>query len=110
MATVGGQRRTREIVYPTRDGKTMAETELHMEDLIDTIQVLQDHDADRADVDVGGDLPLSDDEGNPRKHVSPDVLAALGVPKEPMRDDYRVWKEGKAPDFVTELTSKFTKR
>jgi Uma2 family endonuclease len=88
----------------------MAETELHMEDMIDTIQVLRDHYTDREDVYVWGNLLLYYEEGNPRKHVSPDVLVALGVPKEPKRDHYLVWKERKAPDFVIELTSKSTKR
>ncbi len=41
MATVPKQRRTREIRCPTRDGKPMADSELHMEDMIDTIQVLR---------------------------------------------------------------------
>ena len=39
MATVPKQQRTREIKYPTRDGKPMAETELHMQDMIDTYAV-----------------------------------------------------------------------
>jgi len=110
MATVPKQRRTREIKYPTRDGKPMAETELHMEDMIDTIQVLQDYFADQPKVYVWGNLLLFYEEGNPRKHVSPDVLVAFNVPKEPKRDNYLVWKEGKAPDLVVEITSKSTKR
>jgi Uma2 family endonuclease len=110
MATVSRWRPTSEIVYPTRDGKPMAETELHMGDMIDTIQVLQDHFADRPNVYVWGNLLLYYEEGNPRKHVSPDVLVALGVPREPKRDHYLVWKEGKAPDLVAEITSKSTKR
>ena len=77
MATVPKQQRTREIKYPTRDGKPMAETELHMEDMIDTIQVLRDHFADRPNVYVWGNLLLYYEEGNPRKHVSPDVLVGL---------------------------------
>ena len=110
MATVGGQRRTREIVYPTRDGKPMAETELHRDDMVDTIQTLQDYFADRPRVYVGGNLLLFYEEGNRRKHVSPDVLVAFGVPKEPKRDHYLVWKEGKSPDFIAEITSKSTRR
>ena len=86
----------------------MAESELHMEDMIDTIQVLRDHFADKPDVYVWGNLLLYYEEGNPRKHVSPDVLLAF-VPKEPKRDNYLVWKEGRAPDFVVEITSKSTK-
>jgi hypothetical protein len=42
MATVPRQRRTREIEYPSGDGKPMAETELHLLDMIDTILLLRD--------------------------------------------------------------------
>jgi Uma2 family endonuclease len=110
MATIPRQRRTREIVYPTGDGKPMAETELHLKDMIDTIQVLSDRFADRPDVYVCGNLLLYYEEGNPRKQISPDAFVVFGVPKEPNRDYYLVWKEGKAPDFVAEITSKSTKR
>jgi hypothetical protein len=33
-----------------------------------------------------------------------------GVPKLPPRDHYLIWREGKAPDFVIELTSKTTRK
>jgi Uma2 family endonuclease len=110
MATVPRQRRAREIEYPSGDGKPMAETELHLEDIIDTIQVLKDHFAAQPNIYVCGNLLLYYEEGNPRKHVAPDVLVALDVPKEPPRENYLVWKEGKAPDFVVEITSKSTKQ
>jgi Uma2 family endonuclease len=110
MATVPKQRRTREVEYPTTDGKPMAETEVHINELIHGIQVLKDRFAGEPNVYVNGNMLLYYEEGNPRKHVSPDVLVALDVPKEPMRDYYLVWKEGKAPDFVVEITSKSTKR
>ena len=79
-------------------------------DLIDVLQPLQDHFADEPNVYVGGNLLLFYVEGNRRKHVSPDVLVALGVPKEPNREYYLLWKEGKGPDFIVELTSKSTPR
>jgi Uma2 family endonuclease len=110
MAWVPKQRRTLEVTYPTTDGKPMGETELHIDELIDAFQVLKDYFAGRPNVYVGGDLLLYYEEGNRRKHVSPDVLVTLGVPKEPKRDYYLVWKEGKAPDFVIEITSKSTRR
>ena len=88
----------------------MAETELHLMDMIDTIQMLEDHFADQPNVYVCGNLLLYYEEGNPRKHVAPDVFVAFGVPKEPPRENYLVWKEGKAPDFVVEITSKSTRR
>ena len=110
MATVPKERRTREIEYPTGDGKPMAETELHLLDMIDSIQVLRDYYATRPDVYVGGNLLLFYEEGNRRKHVAPDVFVALDVPKEPLRDHYLVWEERKAPDFIVEITSKSTRR
>jgi Uma2 family endonuclease len=110
MATVPQQRRPREIHYPSGDGKPMAETELHLLDMIDTILLLRDYFAARPNVYVGGNLLLYYEEGNPRKHVAPDVLVALDVPKEPPRENYLVWKEGKVPDWVVEITSKSTQR
>lgn len=94
MATIPPPRRTREIRYPTRDGKPMAETQLHLKDMIDTILVLDDRFAGQPDVYVCGNLLLDYEEGNPRKHVSPDVLVALGVPKQPNRDDFWSGREG----------------
>lgn len=104
MATVPRARRKREVEYPSGDGKPMAETQLHLLQMIDIILLLTDYFAARPNVYVCGNLLLYYEEGNPRKHVAPDVLVALGVPKEPLRDCYLVWKEGKAPDFVLEIT------
>jgi hypothetical protein len=55
-------------------------------------------------------LLLYFEEGNPKKHVAPDVFLVRGVPKLPPRDYYLVWKEGKTPDLVIEITSKTTRR
>jgi Uma2 family endonuclease len=110
MVTGTRQRRPRQIEYPTTDGKPMAETDLHRRDMIDAIQELEDYFAGQPRVYVSGNLLLYYEEGNPKKHVAPDVLVALDVPKEPNREYYLVWKEGKAPDFVAEITSKSTKR
>jgi Uma2 family endonuclease len=88
----------------------MAETEVHLLDMIDTIQVLADYYAEEPNVYVCGNLLLYYEQGNPRKHVSPDVLVALNVPKKPLRENYLVWQEGKAPDVIVEITSKSTKQ
>jgi Uma2 family endonuclease len=109
MATVPSKQRTREIEYPTGDGKPMAETELHLYDMIDSIQVLKDYYAGQPRVYVCGNMLMFYEEGNPRKHVSPDVFVVHGIATEPLRDNYLVWKEGKAPDFIVEITSKSTK-
>jgi Uma2 family endonuclease len=110
MATLPRQRRTGEVEYPTGDGKPMADAELHLHNMVDTIQTLDDYFAPNPGVHVGGNLLVYYEEGNRHKHASPDVFVAFGIPKLPLRDCYLVWKEGKAPDAVIEITSKTTKR
>ncbi len=110
MATVPQQRRTREIDYPTSDGKPMAETELHLNDQIDVIQTLKDYFEREPMVYVGGNMLVFYEEGNRRKHLAPDVFVVRGVEKKKnVRDYYLIWKEGKSPELVIEVTSKTTK-
>ena len=101
--------RSRAIEYPTSDGKPMAETQTHAQDMMDTIQTLQDYFVADPDVYVWGNLLMFYDEGDRQKHVAPDVFVAFGVPKQPPRENYLIWKEGKGPDVVIELTSKTTR-
>ena len=109
MATVPQQRRTREIDYPTGDGKPMAETELHLNDEIDVIQTLNDYFERDPMVYVAGNLLVFYEEGNRRKHLSPDVFVVRGVEKKKNeRGNYLIWKEGRPPELVIEPTSKST--
>lgn len=110
MATAPRSRPARPVDYPTSDGKPMAETDLHREDMFDVIETLKDYFGDDPDVYVTGNLLLYYEEGNPRKHVSPDVFVVRGVPKLPPRDYYLLWRERKAPEVVIEITSKTTRR
>jgi Uma2 family endonuclease len=98
------------IEYPTSDGKPMAETDIHRDDMIDLIATLRDRFAADPLVYVSGNILLFYEEGNKHKHVSPDVLVVRGIPKLPLRDHYLRWKEGRSPDVVIELTSKSTRR
>jgi len=110
MATIPRASAGREVDYPTSDGKPMAETELHWEVSVDVIQTLKDRFAADPNVYVSGNLLLFYEEDNRRRHVSPDVFVVRGVPKLPPRDYYLLWKEGKTPDLVIEITSKTTRR
>jgi Uma2 family endonuclease len=109
MATVPRQTTDRTIEYPTADGKPMAETDIHRDDMIDLIQTLKDYFAREVMTYVSGNLLLFYEEGNPRKHISPDVFVVHGVRNQD-RDNYLVWKERKGPELVIEITSKSTKR
>lgn len=110
MATTPRPRTGREIDYPTSDGRPMAETDLHRQVMMDLIATLADHFAADPRTYVSGDLLLFDEEGNRRRHVAPDVFVVRGVPKLPPRDHYLLWREGRAPDVVIEVTSKTTRR
>ena len=82
---------------------------MHRNLMVDTIQMLKDHFADEPGVYVSGNLLMFYVEGDRRKHISPDVFVVRGVAKKD-RDHYLVWKEGKAPGVVIEITSKSTRR
>ena len=97
-----------EIDYPCSDGEPMGETDLHRDMMFDLIESLKDHFQCDPQVYVSGNLLLYYEKGNPRRHISPDVLVCLGIPKH-RRDIYQTWKEGKSPDLVIEVTSKTTK-
>jgi Uma2 family endonuclease len=95
--------------YPTSDGRPMAETDIHRQLMVDLIQTLQDWFAADPNVYVSGNLLLFYEEGNKRRHISPDVFVVFGVPKRP-RPNYLFWKEGRGPGVVIELTSASTRR
>ena len=56
---------------------------------------------------VSGDLFIYYEEGDPQVRVAPDVFVVFGVSNE-NRPSYFIWKEGKTPDFVLEITSRST--
>jgi Uma2 family endonuclease len=96
------------VDYPTTDGKPMAETDTHREQMTDLIQTLQWRYRDRNDVYVSGNLLFYYVKGNKRKHISPDVMVTFGIPKG-RRDYYLLWVEGRAPQVVIEITSSSTR-
>ena len=97
-----------EVYYPESDGKPMAESDPHRDELTRGVQTLQDA-FGRPDVYVSGNLLIYYEEGNPRASVAPDVLVVKGVPKR-QRTIYKLWEEGVAPATVIEVTSPSTRR
>ena len=100
---------TTEDLYPESDGKPMADTDLHLywikrvQDIIDTF-----FSQDPA-VYISGNIMMYDIEGPARTAVSPDILLCFGIGQK-FRRTYKVWEEGKPPDFVMEFSSKRTYR
>jgi hypothetical protein len=66
----------------------MAETQLHAEIAVEAIEVLQDWFADDPMTYVWGNLLVYYEEGNPQKHLDPDVFVVHGVSKTPRRENY----------------------
>ncbi len=97
-----------DVDYPTTDGRPMAETDIHRDQMVDLIQTLQNYYADRDDVYVSGNILLYYVKGDKRKHISPDVMVVYGVPKH-KRDYYLLWNEGQPPHVVIEITSSSTR-
>ena len=94
-------------LYPESDGKPMADTDLHIQWIIWMRQVLEAHFVQRPEVYISGNIMMYDIEGPLRTAVSPDILVSIGIGQKDRRT-YKVWEEGKAPDFVMEFSSKRT--
>lgn len=96
------------IYYPEGDGKPMAESDIHIDQIIAVRTALQHFFRDRPDVYVSGNIFLYYSEGEPTAVVSPDLLVVKGVPKG-QRRSYKIWEEGKGPDVIIEVTSQSTR-
>ena len=94
-------------IYPDTDGQPMAASDLHLEILIRLLQALRAYFSEMPEVYVSGDILTYYIEGNPRAVCAPDVLVAFGIGQK-QRHTYKVWEEGKVPDFVMEFSSKTT--
>ncbi len=94
-------------IYPDTDGEPMAASDYHLEILIWLLLVLKAYFDDMPDTYLSGDILTYYTEGNPRDVVAPDVLVSFGIGNK-NRHTYKVWEEGKAPDFVMEFSSKTT--
>ena len=100
---------TPDIEYPDSDGLPMAETEFQFHPIVYAVESLRIHFQQRPDVYVAGNLLMYYEEGNRAASVAPDVFVVFGVPNH-LRRTYLLWQEGKAPDFVMEVTSQSTRQ
>ena len=96
------------IHYPESDGRPMAESDLHRDEMVYFIDALKDHFRDDPLVYVSGNLLLYYEGGAPRSVVAPDVFVVRGVPKG-QRRIYKLWEEGMPPCLVVEVTSESTR-
>jgi Uma2 family endonuclease len=96
------------IHYPESDGKTMGETDWHIDALIYLREALKDYFRDEPQVYVAGNMFLYYEVGNPAACLTPDVFVVHGVIKQERRT-YKLWEEGQPPAVVFEITSRGTR-
>ena len=88
-------------------GNPWAETDYHIEEIIRMRQMPKGQFVVRPDVYVSGNILMYYVKGDVHQSVSPDILVSFGIGKK-QRRTYKVWEEGKPPDFVLEFSSKGT--
>lgn len=98
----------RRIYYPERDGKQMAETDAHRDQMVELIEGLRLHFVRDPNIYVTGNIMFYYLKGNPQKCLSPDVMVVKGVSKKKRRT-FRLWDE-RPPRVVFEVSSNSTKQ
>ena len=92
------------VEYPYSDGKAMAESPRHADAILYALATLRNRFAGSRFVQVGANMNLFYEEGDPEKKLVPDlfVVRSLAALPEP---SYKVWEAGRPPDFVLEVAS-----
>ncbi len=96
-------------LYPESDGKPMADTDLHLYWIKRVQDMIETYLSQNPEAYISGNIMMYDIEGPMRTAISPDILVAFGLGQK-FRRTYKVWEEGKPPDFVMEFSSKRTYR
>ena len=93
-----------EIDYPSSDGKPLADNTWQSRTMHEQYGMLSTRYRDDPNTLVAMALLLYYTEGEPADVAAPDLFVSCGVPNG-NRDWYKVWEEGKAPDFALEVSS-----
>ncbi len=95
-----------EVEYP--EGHWIAQSVGHGDAVRQAATALDYHFRERADVLVAMELVVYYQRGNNKLRLQPDVQVVFGVEHCGSRGSFRIWEEGKAPDFVLEVASPST--
>jgi len=100
---------TKPLHFPESDGKPMAETDKHRNQMIALLNALEEYYRPDSGIYVTGNILVHYcDETGEWKFLAPDIIVVKGVEKKD-RGSYVIEDEGKAPDFIIELVSPSTK-
>ena len=96
--------RVQDVFYPSSDGKPMADNMWQSRAILNAVG---DIEAAHPEALVAADILIYPEKGNKDNKIAPDVLMAFGLGTE-SRSVYKVWEEGKPPDWVLEVASPST--
>ena len=95
-----------DVEYP--EGHWIAQSVWHGDAVRLATAALHNHFRDREDVLVAMELAVYYERGDKTACLQPDVQVVFGVARDGNRSWFKVWEEGKAPDFVLEVASPST--
>ena len=93
-----------EARFPDSDGRFLPENDTQAEAILSVRYALTRHYSGVEDVYLAGNLFVYYDADDDAVSVAPDVFVVLGTARG-RRTSYKVWEEGKPPDFVLEVIS-----
>jgi Uma2 family endonuclease len=93
------------IDYPDAEAQPTAESSLHLKEITNALEGLEQHFQDMPDAFVAAHLPLYYEQGDPEAVVTPDLFVVEQVEQKERRK-YLLWEEEVAPSCVLELTSR----
>jgi Uma2 family endonuclease len=95
------------VIYPSSDGKPLAETQQHALAILMTLAILRLYLQEQPAV-VFADQFLYYIEGNPKARVAPDVMVIFDI-EQKLYDNYKIWEGKQTPAIIFEVTSAGTK-
>ena len=95
------------IEYPYSDGKMMAEVPRNGDAIVNALQSLRVWFGGHRRVQVGANMFLYYQQGDPGKRVTPDLFVVRGLEALP-EPSYKLWEAGRPPTFVLEVASPST--
>ena len=104
-APAAAAREPEDVEYP--EGNWIAQSIWHGDAVSQATVALKHHFRKRENVLVAMELVVYYERGNDKVCLQPDVQVVFGVQRG-NRSSYKVWKEGKAADFVLEVASPST--
>ena len=105
-ATEAASREADAVEYP--EGHWIAQSVWHGDAVRQATVALLSHFRQREDVLVAMELVVYFKRGDNTACLQPDVQVVFGVERGGNRGSFKVWEEGKAPDFVLEVASQST--